>query len=141
MKDSHTSQQLIDFYHFEAKRLHRAAQSRKKLMALPVLRRLLKHGVITDISLVQVFANQNLIKRKHLFNLLAKEVGFNNWPELKAALEKDSKSHTHFALKSKNLGYPNLWFTNVEQANEYAKSNGGEVIDMSGQAIVVGATS
>lgn len=127
----------LEQYKTEAKKLHRAATSRQKSRALPILRRLLKSQVFVQISLVDLFRAPELIKRKHLFQLLAKEAGYQHWAELKQALSAGLENQAPVDIKvSLYKGYPNLWFSNLQEAIKYTEVNGGEAMQVGQQAMV-----
>lgn len=126
----------------EAKRLHRAALSQSNMRALPVLRRLKSAEVIRGLSLLELRKTQGLIQRKHLLQLLASEAGFSSWANYKHALEHPAlDSIEHFSLPMKQIGYPNLWFSNRAEADQYAHSQGGRAISVGHQAVVIPVSS
>lgn len=122
----------------EAKKLHKQTSSANKLEALPVIRRLIKHNVFLRISIMELLKQRAEIKLKHIYHLLAKEVGYQTWAELKQQLSSLSDDQKlHYSLKLKGAGYPNLWFSNLAQAESYVQLNGGEAISVGEQAVVL----
>lgn len=130
-------QTTLIFFRKEAKRLQRSAQSRSLAQSLPVLRRLIKTQVFTHISLPELRRQQMSIKRKHLLNMLAVEVGFDNWNALKLRFVHSSGALSHPRTRLLNAGYPNRWFADVAAADAYAALHGGEVIEVGQQAVIL----
>lgn len=129
---------LIKDFKREAKKLHKQAVSDNKLTSLPILRRLIKQNVYYDVNVMELLKKRAEIQLKHTYQLLAKEVGYNTWADLKLQLNGMSDDEKlHYSMKLKGVGYPNLWFSNVNEAADYAQLNGGEVISVGDQAVVV----
>lgn len=122
----------------EAKILQKAAKSPSLAQSLPVLRRLLNSEVLTDISLLELKSNTEIIQRKHLLNMLAIENGSRCWKDFRqqvAAAEQGSILPNSIELR--DAGYPVLWFSTVLEANSYTDQHGGRVIKVGSQAAVV----
>lgn len=135
------SQQAIEALTREARRLHKSALSSSKMKALPVLRRLITAKVFSQLSLVELYQQQHRIQRKHLLNLLAKEVGYGQWSLLKNALShSEVTTDLHPSLELKGAGYPNIWFSTADEAYEYVVSKGGKAIQVGEQAVVIPIT-
>lgn len=136
-KPSSTNSLIQDFKR-EAKKLHKQTNTTNKLRALPVIRRLINHNVFMDISVMELLNLRAEIKLKHIYHLLAREVGYQTWGELKQQMSVgfDEKKQ-HYSLKLKGAGYPNLWFSNFTEAENYVRLNGGEAINVGEQAVVV----
>lgn len=135
--DNNSEQTLLALTR-EARRLHKLAVSSSKMKALPVLRRLISSGVFTRFSLVQLYQQQASIQRKHLLNLLAKEMEYGSWPLLRAALEHPEVNiHQHPSFELREIGYPNIWFSSLDQAQEHTSRHGGKAFEVGTQAVVV----
>ena len=135
--DQTSAPNAVSFLSFQAKHLQRQAQSKSLSCALPVLRRLIANGVFRDKSLPQLKRQPELIQRKHLLHLLALETGYPDWARLKTALlNQPACELPQYIAKQHNIGYPNLWFANHEEAHAYAKEHGGEVITVGDQAFI-----
>ncbi|GAA5481392.1 hypothetical protein Hsar01_00601 [Haloferula sargassicola] len=120
------------------KRLHRAARSGSPAESLPVLRRLLKSGVVRGHSLSSLFAQRAIIQRKHLLQLLALEAGHGDWPGFRrtlAGLPPDQLEA--FDLIVREAGYPNHWFATYEEAEHFAHTRGGRCLRVGGQGVVI----
>ena len=129
---------LLQDFKREAKKLHKQATSSNKLTSLPILRRLIKQNVFFDVKIMALLKNRAEVQLKHTYQLLAKEVGYKTWTELKQQLEGMSDDQKrHYSMKLKGAGYPNLWFSNTKEAESYVQLNGGEVINVGEQAVVV----
>lgn len=121
-----------------ARNLHHAAYSEAKVIALPVLRRLLATATLTAISLPELYRSRDIIQRKHILRMLAVEVGFNCWEDYRHALDTMSVAQlAHFDHVRRTAGYPNLWFSNYEEAQDYAKANNGHALRVCDQAVVL----
>lgn len=122
----------------EAKVLHRAAKSKSLAQSLPVLRRLLNSNVLTNISLIQLKQSVDIIQRKHLLNMLAIENGSFCWADFKQKLiNEPNGSIIPSSIELKNAGYPVLWFSTPEEASLYTDKNGGRVVRVGTQAVVI----
>ncbi len=138
MKNSSLQSESINLLLREAKRLHRAAKAESLQCALPVLRRLIASNTLKNISLVALHRKREIIQRKHILNMLAYEVGYNNWAEYKQEMIAGRTITTeHYSILLKNTGYPNQWFSNLKEAKEYARINGGKPIPVGNQAVVI----
>ena len=121
-----------------ARNLQRAAYSESKIVALPVLRRLLATATLTAISLPELYRSRDIIQRKHILRMLAVEVGFKCWEDYRHALDTMSVEQlSHFDHLRRTAGYPNLWFTNYDEAQVYAKENNGNALRVGNQAVVL----
>lgn len=121
----------------EAKILQQSAQSASLAQSLPVLRRLLKARVLTNITLPQLKGNTALIQRKHLLNLLANENGASCWAEFKQQISRAPQgSILPYSLELRDAGYPVLWFATVKEAQGYIKQHGGKLVKVGDQAVV-----
>lgn len=137
--DQNSEQTLLTLTR-EARKLHKQATSDSKMRALPVLRRLLNANIFDGVSLVELYQQQALIQRKHLLNLLAKEMGYGHWSLVRNALSHPEVNlQSHPSIELQNIGYPNLWFSNINEAREYAAQNGGKAVEVANQAVVVEA--
>ncbi len=121
-----------------ARNLHRAAYSESKVMALPVLRRLLTTATLTAISLPELFRCRDIIQRKHILRMLAVEVGFKCWEDYRHALDTMTADQlAHFDHLRRTASYPNLWFSSYAEAQNYAKENNGKALRVGEQAVVL----
>ncbi|WP_087021078.1 hypothetical protein [Thaumasiovibrio subtropicus] len=136
MQITHT--QAISILRREAKRLHKLTQSESHSHALPVLRRLIAAQAIRGFTLPDLRRQCDIIQRKHLLTLLAKEKGHQDWASYKASLEamSDDELVQHTVLMHK-IGYPNLWFSTLEEAADYSQIHGGIAVEVGEQAMVV----
>lgn len=122
----------------EAKKLHKASRSESISKSLPVLRRLIASKVLINISLLELRKNQTLVKRKHILHMLAYEAGYCSWTEYKQIVEiPHEKNVEHYAISLGEAGYPNLWFSTLKDAENYAVLNGGNPIPVGEQAVVI----
>ncbi|PUA30783.1 MAG: hypothetical protein B0W54_01260 [Cellvibrio sp. 79] len=121
-----------------ARNLQRAAYSESKIIALPVLRRLLATATLTAISLPELYRSRDIIQRKHILRVLAVEAGFKCWEDYRHALDTMSVDQlSHFDHLRRTAGYPNLWFTNYDEAQVYAQENNGNALRVGSQAVVL----
>lgn len=133
--------QTVTFLLREAKKLHRAATSESNLKALPVLRRLIAASIFRDVSLPELRRQQDMIQRKHLLHLLAIESGYTNWAEYKRAMSSNpQKNPAHYSLALQGIGYPNLWFSSMTEAEQYTLQHGGHAVAVGKQAVVMTVT-
>ncbi|MEX8191298.1 hypothetical protein [Comamonas guangdongensis] len=121
-----------------AKLLHRDAVADSRAQALPVLRRLLSSQVLQGLSLPQLFAQKAMVQRKHVLLMLGREAGFDDWAGYREVLA-DSAAPVHMPLEAVALkaGYPNHWFSTPEQAMAHAAEQGGQVVQVGTQAVVL----
>ncbi|WP_096085977.1 hypothetical protein [Agaribacterium haliotis] len=135
-----TQEAALDLFSREAKKLHKASQSKLSSKALPVLRRLIKSQTFREISLVQLFQRQAIVQRKHIFQMLALEAGYKNWAEFKYALSAlPAHELTHYCHYLLNAGYPNHWFSSLPEAQAFASEHGGSALSFGTQALVIPA--
>lgn len=124
----------------EARRLHRAVQSDRLSSALPVLRRLLRAGVVTDASLTELHARRTTLQRKHFLRLLACEAGYLSWEAYRPVLARlRAEDLPHFELHEPGPAQLHVWFSTPALASEYAAAQGGRVFQVGTQAVVVDA--
>jgi hypothetical protein len=72
------------------------------------------------------------IKLKDAYNILAKTAGYESWAEYKDSIESSSETLSFY--KGSTL---NLWFRSMEEAKEYQAANGGEIIAVEKDFIIV----
>lgn len=121
-----------------ARSLHRAAYSESKVISLPVLRRLLASATLTAVSLPELHHHRDIIQRKHILRMLAVEVGYKCWEDYRHALDSMKVDElSHFDHLRRTAGYPNLWFSNYDEAQDYAKENTGYALRVGEQAVVL----
>lgn len=131
-----------DLVRRQARRLHRSAASASLSTALPVLRRLVTAGVFPGTSLKDMFRRREMIRRKHLLRLLAREAGSNSWENFHPALiQLDPRAVDHFWIDECGYAFLNLWFPNEPAAQTFAAANGGRVLRIGAQAVVVPAAA
>jgi hypothetical protein len=120
-----------------AKRLHKAAFDAAPSQALPILRRVLASGSLRDLSLPQLHKNRTLVRRKHILRTLAVEAGYASWEAYREALASlRIEDLAHFDLVRSQVGYPNLWFASVAEAQAYVAAHGGRLMAVGEQAVV-----
>ena len=121
-----------------ARMLHRAALADSLSASLPVLRRLLAAQVMSDLSLPELHRRRHEIRRKHVLRMLAAEAGFRSWEDYRPALEDMRPEQlAHFDHLRREVGYPNLWFSNFEEARDHAWETSSRVIRVGAQAVVL----
>ena len=124
----------------EAKALHRAAVSESLAASLPVLRRLLASQVIRSMSLTELRRCRHRVQRKHVLRVLAIEAGYAGWNEYRAAIaEAQPEALQPFDVLRRTAGYPNLWFSSLKEAEDYAVVQGGHPIRVGRQAVIFAA--
>lgn len=133
-----SSTQAADLVRALARQLHRAATSDSLRVSLPVLRRILATHTLRDLSLPQLHQQRAMVRRKHLLRTLAIEAGHPSWEHYSRALSgMTAEQLPHLDVLQATAGYPNLWFSNREQAQTYALSHGGRVVPVGTQAVVL----
>lgn len=133
-----SSPQAADLVRALARQLHRAATSDSLRVSLPVLRRILATHTLRDLSLPQLHQQRAMVRRKHLLRTLAIEAGHPSWEHYSQALSGMTVEQLpHLDVLQATMGYPNLWFSNREQAQAYALSHGGRVVPVGAQAVVL----
>jgi hypothetical protein len=122
----------------EARTLHRAANSDSLSRSLPVLRRLLASGVLHGLALPELHRRRDTVQRKHILRMLAMEAGFGSWEAYRPALTRMTVAQLpHFDLARRDAGYPNHWFSSLEEAQAHAALHGGRVMTVGKQAVVL----
>ncbi|MDR0217191.1 MAG: hypothetical protein LBJ15_24735 [Comamonas sp.] len=121
-----------------AKLLHRQAVADSRMQSLPVLRRLISNRVLLGLNLPQLFVQKAMVQRKHVLQMLALEAGMSDWASYRDALAGENPD-VHLPLEAMALraGYPNHWFSTLEQAREHAAQRGGQVVQVGTQAVVL----
>lgn len=121
-----------------AKLLHRNAVTDSRAQSLPVLRRLISTQVLEGLSLPQLFEQKAMVQRKHVLQMLAREADFADWAAYRDALSGDA-ADIHMPLEAVALhaGYPNHWFSTLQQAQAYAAQRGGRIVQVGTQAVVL----
>jgi hypothetical protein len=121
-----------------ARRLHKSALDAAPSQSLPVLRRVLASGSLRDLLLPELYKNRALVRRKHILRTLAVEAGYASWEAYREALTTlRVEDLPHFDLVRGEVGYPNLWFSSVNEAQAYAFQHGGRVMAVGEQAVVL----
>jgi hypothetical protein len=121
-----------------ARNLHRAVNANALAISLPVLRRLLATKTLTEISLPELHRCRDIVQRKHVLRMLAVETGFNCWEDYRHALDDmNADQVSHFDQLVRFAGYPNLWFSTYEEAQDYAWENNGRAMRIGSQAVVL----
>ncbi|MFC3154206.1 hypothetical protein [Gilvimarinus japonicus] len=138
---SGSSSAVVESFLREAKRPQRAACSGDLADCLPVLRRLLAQRVFTGVTLPQLRRRQGLVQRKHTLQLLALEAGYSCWAECRRALETlPAERAEQYHLASRYAGYPNHWFSSLQEAKAFASQHGGYPLAYGRQGVVVPAS-
>ena len=120
-----------------AKKLQRQATGDALAASLPVLRRLLACGCFEGLSLPELHRRRAMVQRKHLLHTLAVEAGHAHWQAYREALSgMGVEQLSQLDVLAPRLGYPNHWFSNLEQAREHARVHGGRVVAVGRQAMV-----
>jgi hypothetical protein len=121
-----------------ARTLQRAAQKGELTVALPVLRRLLKHEVVPVMALPELLRQRHVLQRKHFLWLLAVEAGYANWDTYLQGLQKQEPAAlAPLQVKASGAGVLKQWFANEADAQQFAQAHGGEVVVMGDQAVVI----
>jgi hypothetical protein len=121
-----------------ARILHREVDSESLTVSLPVLRRLLSTATLTAISLPELHRQRDIVQRKHVLRMLAVEAGFKCWEDYRHALDSMGVDQlTHFDHLRSAAGYPNVWFSSYEEAQDYARQNNGRALRVGTQAVVL----
>ncbi|MEN0038783.1 MAG: hypothetical protein AAGC78_17025 [Cellvibrio sp.] len=121
-----------------ARNLHRAVNADALAISLPVLRRLLATKTLTEISLPELQRRRDIVQRKHVLRMLAIEAGFDCWEDYRHALDDmNAEQVSHFDQLSRAAGYPNLWFSTFEEAQDYAWEHNGRALKIGSQAVVL----
>jgi len=121
-----------------ARQLHKAAIAGSPSQSLPVLRRVLATQSLRGLGLAALFESRAQVRRKHVLRTVAIEAGYESWEDYRSALKHLRAAElAHFDLLRSTVGYPNHWFASLEQAQQFATVQGGRVISVGQQAVVV----
>ncbi|WP_373975532.1 hypothetical protein NT239_01950 [Chitinibacter sp. SCUT-21] len=135
---THHETPAVQFILRQARRLQRAAQSDSPAIALPILRRLIQAGAIEAKSLVTLYAQRQQLQRKHILRLLALEAGYPSWEKFKPQLSTLSAADlAAWQYLDTGAAQLKLWFADAQTAHSYAASQGGRVINVGQQAVVM----
>lgn len=135
---SHPPESAADVVLRIARNLHRAVNTDALAISLPILRRILATKTLTEISLPELQRSRDIVQRKHVLRMLAVEAGFTCWEDYRHALdEMNAEQVSHFDQLSRSAGYPNLWFSTYEDAQDYAWENNGRAFKIGSQAVVL----
>ncbi|WP_049723079.1 hypothetical protein [Gilvimarinus polysaccharolyticus] len=135
-----SSSAVVESFLREAKRLQRAACSGDLADCLPVLRRLIAQQVFTGVTLPQLRRRQDFVQRKHTLQLLALEAGYISWAECRRALEALSTERAEqYNIALRYAGYPNHWFSSLQEARAFAFQHGGYPLAYGRQGVVIPA--
>jgi hypothetical protein len=122
----------------EARKLHKTVKTGSLSQSLPILRRLITSKTLTQLSLPELRNKPDIVQRKHLLQMLAHEAGYSSWASYKQAIEATNTKHDdHYSLVLQQAGYPNLWFSSLNEAEEYVKYHGGKPVAVGTQAVVI----
>jgi hypothetical protein len=99
----------IEEYRIRANRLLKALRGPDAIAARRAEDRLRQLPQVAGLSREQ-------IKLKHALAIVAREAGFNGWPELKAAIEQRSEFDPARLLDRPTGGFINLWYRTYEEA-------------------------
>ena len=131
-----TEQSSVPLFLRYARRCQRAVASDSPSAALPVLRRLIRAGAISETSLPALFRRRHQLQRKHFLRLLALEAGFASWEVFRPVLEQSPDFASVQQLEA-GTAQLKLWFSDLPSAKEYVAAEGGQVIPFGGQAAVI----
>jgi hypothetical protein len=122
----------------QARYFQRAVESDSPSAALPILRRLIKVGAISETSLTQLFRTRQQLQRKHFLRMLALEAGFSSWEIFRPILAQMSAADLAvFQFLETGAAQLKLWFADCYSAQQYAAEQGGRVISVGQHAIVI----
>lgn len=122
-----------------AKQLHRTATSGAVSASLPILRRLLAAKVLDGMSLPELHRARQLVRRKHILRTLAIEAGYPAWEQYRSVLTTlRPEQLEHFDILRPSKGYPNLWFSSLDEAQQHVDRHGGQPVRVGRQAVVFG---
>lgn len=139
-KNSPPKQEAVRVVLHHAKRLHQAAATGSLATALPVLRRILAAKVLEGISLTELNCQRDIVRRKHVLRTLAIEAGHPGWEQYRKALEASSPEKLEiFDIIRPDMGYPNHWFSSLDEARRHAATHGGRPVGVGSQAVVFDA--
>ncbi|MCB1569346.1 MAG: hypothetical protein KDI69_11095 [Xanthomonadales bacterium] len=75
-----------------------------------------------------------------MLRVLAIEAGYAGWNEYRAAIaEAQPEALQPFDVLRRTAGYPNLWFSSLKEAEDYAVVQGGHPIRVGRQAVIFAA--
>ncbi len=122
----------------QARRFQRAVESDSPSAALPILRRLIKAGAIGETSLTQLFHTRQQLQRKHFLRMLALETGFSSWETFRPILAQMSAADlATLQFLDTGAAQLKLWFADAQSAQTYVAEQGGRVIAIGQQAVVM----
>jgi len=89
-------------------------------------------------SLPELFRRRKIVQRKHLLRMLAAEAGYPSWEAYRPVLDQiDGCQLASFAVLEKGYANLNLWFASETEAHWYAAQNGGQLVRVGQQAVVL----
>lgn len=128
----------IDVVLREARRLHRAAASDARSVALPVLRRLVATQAVPFVALPALFRARATVQRKHVLRALAVEAGHPHWDAYREALASVDASTVRRAFDlERGASTLKLWFASEADAIRFAAVHGGQAVRVAAHAVVL----
>ncbi|RKP52800.1 hypothetical protein [Trinickia fusca] len=126
------------FLRHHARRLLRAVHG-DMTRALPVLRRIVAAGVIPAHSLTALYAARTEVRLKHVFSMLATELGYADWHTCKNDIDgRDPAVLDAYRFEAAPPGDFTLnWFPDEPTARAWQAQHGGYVVRYGRQAVAL----
>ncbi|MGO4156351.1 hypothetical protein [Cupriavidus sp. YAF13] len=131
-----------DFLRRHARRLLRQLHAEQAMQALPVIRRIHRAQVRTQVrteSVAELYRLRHTLQLKHCLQLLAAELGYTSWSACKRDIDgRPARVLDRYRLDLGQFGdYQQLWFADRQGAQAWQASNGGYVVAYGEQAAVL----
>jgi hypothetical protein len=112
--------QNLEEYRIRASRLMKDLRAADPVTTLQAAKRFQVLPAWQHSTLEQIAASRKRIQRKHALAVIAKEAGFQDWPQLKTASAANLPAgfDTTKLFQARSAGSLNLWFRNYEEARQ-----------------------
>lgn len=129
-----TVDQVLSYLKSHAKFLHRRCGDGDPVAAAR-MRSLREFRVVPDEELGRQ------VKRRHALSVVARELGFENWPHLARILESGGAGDNFGTILCPNrmMAHQNIWIAGHEEAREVRQQHGGFLLCYRTQFLIVDA--
>ena len=109
----------LEEYRIRASRLLKEVRGADLALALHAANRFCLLPGFADKAPGDILNNRDQLKRKHALTVIAREAGFNDWPELKASMSPNvDVGFDTTRLFQRTATYLNLWYRTYAEARE-----------------------
>jgi hypothetical protein len=103
---------------------------------MPAIRRLHTSGHDRNVSIKELYEQRQKLRLKDVFNMIARESGFENWSALLKGGNEKLKLIFEFAIENYPSSHLNHWYPTYEQAKEHQIHYGGYLLGYRNQFVI-----